>query len=319
VSGFDNPRWGAVQVGEVWMPWTEHPRDPRAKRIRERQARLAAALDAGLAAAAPNATEKVLAANALPNAKAMRTLHSGFAGRPKRRFLPTTDVAVAEVKDTPLSAAGIEVHVLGPAYDEAIIRDMDPPVGAGYLRLRGGDDGVDPRRSPFGPQWEVTARELAASDRLKPVLLSGPHRALIEEEAELDLFGVAVALEKAVNGTSLVLSVRLDDAVLLLPADAQWGTWKRMLETPDASELLAASTFVKVGHHGSHNATPRAFVELLGASHQPAELSAMVSTRKMDMWKQIPKSELLKALRKVAGTLERSDKGEEHVDLLVPL
>jgi hypothetical protein len=30
---------------------------------------------------------------------------------------------------------------------------------------------------------------------------------------------------------------------------------------PDATRLLSKTTFYKVGHHGSHNATPVSFVE----------------------------------------------------------
>lgn len=320
VSGFADEHWGEVVVGEVWMPWTEHPRDAKAKRIRERQAGIAHALALALEAPGASETAQVLAANALPNAKAMQTLHSGFAGRPKRRFLPLSDTPVTEVAGSPLAAAGVEVHALGPARDEAIIRDMDPPTGAGYLRLvDAAVDGADPRRSPFGPQWAVGPQTLAKDARRKRVLLGGQERRLIEEAAEIDLFGIAVALEKAINGTSLVLSVRQGDAVLLLPADAQWGTWKRMLESPDASEQLAAATFFKVGHHGSHNATPRAFVELLGASHPPEDVTAVVSTRGMKLWKQIPEADLMTALGKVAGRLERSDTGADHIDVLVPL
>src|SRR4051812_2151043 len=31
VAGFASPVWDDVEVGEVWMPWTEHPTDPKAK------------------------------------------------------------------------------------------------------------------------------------------------------------------------------------------------------------------------------------------------------------------------------------------------
>jgi beta-lactamase superfamily II metal-dependent hydrolase len=257
VSGFENGGWDAVEVGEVWMPWTEHPTNPEAKRIRERQAGLAQALTLALAAAGDNDPAKALAANALPNARAMQTLHRGFAGNPKRRFLPATAKVVTRVVCAPLRAAGIEVHALGPARDAEIIRDMDPPAGAGYLRFNGAD-GAEPFRSPFGPQWTIEARALAADPRLKGILLGGNEKTHVEASAQSDAFGIAVALEKAINGTSLVLALRQRDASLVLPADAQWGTWKRMLDAPEAVELLKAASFVKVGHHGSHSSPPLA-------------------------------------------------------------
>jgi hypothetical protein len=329
VSGFANGSWDDVEVGEVWMPWTEHPTNPEARRIRERQAGLAQALTFALAAAADDDPAKALAENALPNARAMRTLHRGFAGNPKRRFLPVKTKVVTHVACAPLAAAGIDVHALGPARSAEIIRDMDPPAGAGYLRFNGGADAA-PFRSPFGEQWTIA--ESALDDGLA---LSRNEKSQLAEAAESgDAFGIAVALEKAINGTSLVLSVRQRGASLILPADAQWGTWKRMLESPEAVELLKSATFVKVGHHGSHNATPRAFVELLAAARAGApvdDLWAMVSTRTMAMWKQIPKLELMTALGEVTSQFARSDEGDqpapagfaaassEHIDAHIPL
>jgi glyoxylase-like metal-dependent hydrolase (beta-lactamase superfamily II) len=42
VSGFADSRWKSVQVREVWMPWTEDPKNAEAKRIRESQSRRSA-------------------------------------------------------------------------------------------------------------------------------------------------------------------------------------------------------------------------------------------------------------------------------------
>jgi beta-lactamase superfamily II metal-dependent hydrolase len=100
VSGFASAKWDAVEVKEVWMPWTEHPTDPEAREIRNIQSKLALSLDAWLTArqgVALDATEKAkvdrgsaIVANALmlSNDKAMKTLHSGFKGSAERRFLP---------------------------------------------------------------------------------------------------------------------------------------------------------------------------------------------------------------------------------------
>src|SRR6478672_6198852 len=33
VGGFSDPRWDKVEVGEVWMPWTEDPDDKLATKI----------------------------------------------------------------------------------------------------------------------------------------------------------------------------------------------------------------------------------------------------------------------------------------------
>ena len=102
VSGFAGQAWADVEVKEVWMPWTEDPTDPDARRIRNVQAGLAFALNAAisekekaLGAADRDSLKrpKEIAANALmlSNEAAMKTLHDGFAGEPVRRFLPGKD------------------------------------------------------------------------------------------------------------------------------------------------------------------------------------------------------------------------------------
>ncbi|HZN06557.1 MAG TPA: MBL fold metallo-hydrolase, partial [Pyrinomonadaceae bacterium] len=85
VSGFGQPLWEKVEVGEVWMPWTEHPTDPRARQIRETQSTRAHSL--ALALTRLNVDDSVLAIaqNNLTNQAAMSTLHAGFAGQPQRR------------------------------------------------------------------------------------------------------------------------------------------------------------------------------------------------------------------------------------------
>src|SRR5262249_20470672 len=100
VSGFAEPVWGQVEVREAWMPWTEHPTDPKALRVREVQTRLAAQLERDLAALAragllpADSPFPVLAQNALANEAAMHTLHNGFRRppAPAPRFLPTPEL-----------------------------------------------------------------------------------------------------------------------------------------------------------------------------------------------------------------------------------
>jgi beta-lactamase superfamily II metal-dependent hydrolase len=113
-----------------------------------------------------------------------------------------------------------------------------------------------------------------------------------------------VQLEKGVNGTSLVLVFEIGRACLLFSGDAQWGTWRVALEDPEWRNLLARTSFCKVGHHGSHNATPRDLLE--GALGEG--FAAMVSTRSMSNWPDIPRSPLLDKLAEKTGRrVVRSD------------
>lgn len=298
VSGFAAEVWDRVHVREVWMPWTEDPTDPQARKIRETQSRVATHLQMTGAAFASEPDWMPLAVNALSNAKAMQTLHDGFLGQPRRRFLPQQGEAILE----PACLPGVTVHVLGPSRDSEVIRDMDPPAGHSYLRLMetraafSSDDAL-----PFHAEWSMN-KDVYGEDY--------PNLALKSRELEkvngagsLDELAVAVALDKAVNGTSLLLVLRLGKAHILLTGDAQWGTWNTALQNPQWRELLTKTTFHKVGHHGSHNASPKDLVdEVLGK-----DFWAMVSTRAMKRWKYIPKTELLTALRKKTARVVRSD------------
>ena len=163
------------------------------------------------------------------------------------------------------------------------------------------------------------SRAIAANDQWKH-LRSRRDRDLLEELRELTRSALAVALEKAVNGTSLVLSFEVGDAVLLFPADAQWGTWRRHARRRRGREPARAPTFCKVGHHGSHNATPtrlRRAAPRRAADGDDEKLWSMVSTRS-DQWDdvphEIPRRPLLDAVATVADFLARSDLPAEAPD-----
>lgn len=305
VSGFSRAGWADVRVREVWMPWTEHPTDPEAKRIRDVQASLALLLDKALTAqlqAAPNDDRllglREMVSNALSNETAMTTLHEGFKGDPNRRFLPVKGESSLQITSDALPGVGI--FVLGPSRDEDVIRDMDPPVGESYLRLAGSMRNGNGPPQPFDAGWQTDA---------KPYLVSGLTPEDEEAIAQVGDLGpsVAVALDKAVNGTSLMLVLKVGSKHLLFPGDAQWGTWLAAMTHSEAGEILRKTKFYKVGHHGSHNATPKDFVETMMADG----ITSMVSTNKVAKWPNIPKAELIDALGLKHVHLARSDKPGE--------
>lgn len=289
VSGFGDAAWSKVEVGEVWLPWTEDPKDPDARRIRNTQSRLALQLSTALANSSGFAE---LALNALTNEKAMKTLHRGFTGQPERRFLP-------DKKGNPRTwqpdvLPGVTVHLLGPARDQDIIRDMNPPKHESYLRLAGQVAGQTNGTPLFDPRWTCPAYG-GLEENMQEMLRAA---------ADPDLNALAVSLERAVNGTSLMLVFEVGDVCLLFPGDAQWGTWRRALNDPEWRELLERTTFYKIGHHGSHNATPVEFVEDVLRKG----FSAMASTREGTKNWDIPRHQLLDALRKKSNRVVRSDK-----------
>jgi beta-lactamase superfamily II metal-dependent hydrolase len=317
VSGFALPIWNNVEVGEVWMPWTEDPTNPEARRIRDAQAGLCLALvgslgqaGAGLTALAQDAEGPAarldplpeLALNALSNEPAMNTLHSGFAGSANRRFLPEMDKDKKQlirsfVTDT---LPGVTIHVLGPSRSESVIREMDPPAGKSYLMLR--EEGARPAEAverPFPEEyrWKGKGTPPSFAQDFRP-----EDREQVGLGIDLSDLEAAVALDKAVNGTSLMLVLEMRGKYLLFPGDAQWGTWNAALADPGWRDLLRRTVFYKVGHHGSHNATPVDFVEKTLGN----DVVAMVSTLKRKIWPSIPRLPMLAALGKHAR-IARSD------------
>jgi beta-lactamase superfamily II metal-dependent hydrolase len=310
ISGFDDEGWASVEVGEVWMPWTEDPDDPEAARIRDIQNSLAFALSedfrerkAALAASDPVAADtmegfELLALNAYSNEEAMATLHEGFKGQQavRRRFLPERDGSGKLLRRFESDALpGVVVHVLGPSRDEEVIRDMEPPAGKSYLGLAATiDEEGGSRPEPFSTDWWLD---------FEPFGVSSEDRERIRMFSDAPPYVAAAALDGAVNGTSLMLVLQVGKLHLLLPGDAQWGTWKAALDDPASRRVLERTSFFKVGHHGSHNATPKEFVEDVF----PENVFAMTSTRLMSRWPHIPLQALMDALGEKAAKLARSD------------
>lgn len=310
VGGFADPRWNAVEVGEVWLPWTEDPADEAATRIRNKQSSLAARLaprdheTLPLAAApdtesAPKALARsvhAMALNALTNEKAMATLHGGFKSAVAPKFLPRAE-AVFEAR-TLAGLPGVTIHVLGPPRDEAAIKAMDPPTGKGFFAQ---PEAEAASGEAFSRHWridEAAFRAVAPNSTVTPADLLALQKHASEPSGEL-----AVALDNAVNNTSLVLLFEVGDQFMLFPADAQWGVWNAILQNSVARALLAKTSFYKVGHHGSHNATPKELIESL----MQAGFTAFFSTTAMKRWPDIPRPPLLEAVRRKAKRWARSD------------
>ncbi len=283
VSGFASTGWDKVQVGEVWMPWTENPRDPAARGLAERQVRSAALAKLALAPALAGASARdrgaLAAANAmlalaLSNEAAMDTLYSGFAGNPVRRYLPDPDEPAE-----PLGLAGcpgLRLHIMGPSRDAATLAVMDPPRAETFRRLALAQSNAETDKlAPFPSQLRLDPATLPAAQRKAfTARLSDKDKATIRGlSQDVDLVGLAAEIDAAINNTSLVIMIEIGSARLLFCADAQWGNWKSILADAHWCDLIGQTTFLKVGHHASHNASPVTLIDKL----LPKDIPAMVS------------------------------------------
>ena len=346
VYTFNSEEWDELEIGEVWLPWVEDRENKEATRLWKKQSSFALQLSEALPSfgleAADEESVKFMLWNAgidIPgfvgvggwsNGGALDRLHDGFKSRDRARprFLPEKEV-MPETFESPV-LPGVRVHVIGPPRDPEMIEELDPEAdGETYraLALRAlasgipnGGPGVTP---PFGEPWQV-------SDGEPGFRLEAEEIERIDDLARsADAVFAAEKVDGMINSTSLVLMLEVGKARLLLPGDAEWGTWKRILANDDARALLHGATFLKVGHHGSHNATSKTLVEKVLRRNIPA----MISTQKGPgtYRNNIPLQDLLDALTANEIRYVRSDlantalpkgftkgKDAKWVDLKVP-
>ena len=352
VFSFNSKKWAQFEVGEVWLPWVEDRSNEQASRLWKKQQnfamQLAAAMptfsldagtrknvefmlwNAGINNLASIDEAQGFEASAWSNAGALDCLHEGFARRDRLRprFLPETQKFPESFETAVLP--DVLIHVLGPARDPKLIEELDPEAdGETYraLALRAAAVDAIPGEildPPFDEQWIVPKSDLGV-----PPLTPTDEKRINELANSADAVFAAEKVDGMINSTSLVLILEIGKARLLLPGDAEWGTWKRILQDDEARTLLRAATFFKVGHHGSHNATPKTLVEKI----LPRGIPAMISTQEGEgtYRNDIPLTDLLTALTDRDISYVRSDlnegqlpdgfeKGEElkWIDLEVP-
>lgn len=304
ISGFALDAWEAVDVGQVWVPFVEDASDPGANALRTAHSAAANQL-LGLIQAAAGDTDRAgwsaslaganaFAVNCLGNADATDRLlgRNGrhFANVPEVKFLPHRDSA-QNVIDTGLPE--VTVHVLGPPCDPAELRRMDPPPSLAWLQLDADQYQQDDHAQPlFNSEFHLTTDQARAQ---VPELFKARNSLRLTQLSDSDeaLLAAAAVLENAVNNTSVFFVLDVAGTRLLFPGDAQQGAWDHVLDNDGARGLITGLSFYKISHHGSHNGTPRRFVEqVLGDG-----VYAMLPWGLVKRWKDtIPSAALLKAL-----------------------
>lgn len=302
ISGFGD-KFSSFEIEEVWLPWCEDPNDKKAAKLQKKHAALADNLEHHFAAqlrvsnrtSASRGAAMSAVANLVQNKKAMRLLRTGFGVNAKVRYFEAGNSF-----KSPAGIDGLSVDVLGPPRDPQFLSKMDPPEGQRYLRLDGNSVESVNELEPFQNKWRLKPND----PRLKGIRLSKVEQKKIRSDlADASLDGLAFALDKAKNNTSLVTLLAFRGQHLLLPGDAQWGNWKSWLDKDNAADILASVTFLKVAHHGSHNATPKNALERMAEGN----FAAMVSTQNVP-WDSIPRKPLMKRLaEQTKNRVVRSD------------
>ncbi len=292
ISGFGKceAEFKKCKVREVWMPWTEDPKDKTATRMKTKTLALVEQLQQHFAARPASPAAQAALTNLSGNQKALQFLKSGINNGTVRYLDAGSKL------NNPGNVQGLSVRVLGPPRDQQFLAKMDPPKSERFLRLSRG--GVEPLNGvlPFIGRWIFTPKSLPQflnlnnQDRERLKSLAGDPEAL------------AFTLDQAMNNTSVVTLLAYRGKYLLLPGDAQYGNWDSWLGQSDSQELLAEVNFYKVAHHGSFNATPKKALEKM----TKGRFAAMASTQEVP-WPSIPLPNLVKALQQKASGFVRSD------------
>jgi hypothetical protein len=291
ISGFGQfaDRFGGFEIGEVWMPWTDDPRDPDAAALNAKHLALYGILEQHLAAVketGPTAdAARAALQNLAGNERATTELARGFGTGATIRYQKAGQ-SLDKVVDVP----GLSADFLGPPGDKSFLARMNPPADQHYLTRPGEVSGG---ARPF-PGYELRPTEpdfqQLVSDN-QPTVPSADLKTL-KQSAENPASRLALFLDSMRNNTSLVIVFRYKGKTLLFPGDAQWGNWQSWIGTAAAKELLSQVDFLKISHHGSENATPVDVVKALRAQG----LSAMVSTQ-VTPFPTIPRIPLLDAIQ----------------------
>lgn len=302
IWGFERGRdvFRQIQIGEVWLPWVEELDNLEARALWKNHEEMRARLEARLAMAPAGprrtAVEAVLL-NLRPNQVALQELRSRFGqGKDGVKYYYGGHADL-------IGAAGIEgltVKILGPPKSEDFLKKMRAPKAEQWAAAADGGEDSDLVDAPFDPRWEDPDKGSYWSHEDAAVFRNEERELFRSRMGEaLDL---AFAMEDAVNNSSLALLFLFGDHGLLMPGDAQWGNWKAWLEQEVADHIFARTTVYKVGHHGSHNATPRSIVDRLTSG-----VTVLVPTQDTP-FPTIPEPKLMAALGERSGDrVVRSD------------
>lgn len=292
ISGFgsEDAVWERMEVGEVWLPWLEDLSDPQAKKLHTKAAALTALIDAHMnkPGAAPDPLVEWVTLNALGakgrsstgnNAKALDRLRDGFGDKRRTKYL-----RAGQVLHDAGGIKGLTVRVLAPSADPAFLSKMQPPESQLY-GLDANGNVVEDMLLPFPERWKDDY-----------AVLDPEYQAELVKQVAIPLQALALSVDNYLNNTSLSLLLQYRGKTLLFPGDAQWGNW--MSWQSDWESVLGSVDFYKVGHHGSHNATPHGALDLMGAKG----VAAMASTDTVKSFNRghfpVPYPKLVSAVKK---------------------
>ena len=251
IKGFDPDFFDNIKIENIWMNTAMDPAHPQAEnafRLRGLATTAMRNIASQNLALSPE-LQDLVALYGINNEGAMTALRETLPG--KNGIEPNyvhAGMTPAELKLPTL--AGAKIKVLGPE------RDID--------RFYLGADADDALNSLSGSIAAFRAGPAGAPKSL-PANISGSDFRRLRSRMMSSAFAFAELESRVTNNTSIVLLIEWKGKRLLFVGDAEWddkfkegksnGAWNVMWKQRKA-DLNEPIDFLKIGHHGSVNATP---------------------------------------------------------------
>jgi len=321
IAGFDPELFGRFKIGHIWLSAAMNPNHPQATKARSLNAAAAVAMRR-LAVSGSSLSPEIQEFAALfgiDNSGAMNALRKTLpeANGIDPRYVHagmTNDQLGLTLKDARITVLGPEQDIdgfyLGKEADEALRAMVGFSATPGVAPTL--QTAVAPNLGPFDAPMNIGIAEFK---RLRSRMLSSA-------------LAFAALSSKATNNSSVVILIEWSGKRLLFVGDAEWhgafrekkanGSWNVMWNQR-REQLGRPIDFLKIGHHGSINATPWAEGSH-GPHSEPAQIldailplpvpprrpraQAIVSTER-GKYETIPDAELMVELgRRIATTRE---------------
>ena len=315
IKGMDPEVFADIKIDNIWMNVAmdeNHPQAGQSRSLRGFAMREMRGLAEQNLSMSPELQELV-ALFGIDNDGAMEALRTTLpeANEIKPRYVHagmTNDDLGIQLQD------GVRITVLGPEND----------IDRFYL----GADADASLRGLSAASKDFRERAAAVSAEV-PANISAADFRLLQSRMLSNAFAFANLSSKVTNNTSVVLLIEWKGKRLLFVGDAEWdnkfkegksnGAWNTMWK--ERKELLDRPVdFLKVGHHGSENATP--WLDGSETETEPSQIldailpvpgrgvpkaKAVVSTARKN-YKTIPRSELLAVIgQRVANVRNYSE------------
>ena len=297
IKGFDPDDFEDILIEHIWLSAVMNPDHPQSQNTNALYSFASKAMREveSLGLALSPELEDLVSLFSIKNDGAMEAL---------RQTLPQANGTQATYVEAGMTSTTLNIPIKG-----ATLRILGPEQDIDHFYLGKAEEQFN------GLKSGMASFQTSAQSDLQPANISNSDFRTLRSRMMSNAFAFAELVSKVKNNASTVLLLEWGGRRLLFVGDSEWehsfkagnqnGCWNVMWHQRHA-ELAHPIDFLKVGHHGSTNATPwaeggdtdsepaqilEAILPLPAAGTEPTA-QAMVSTKRKN-YKTIPKAELL--------------------------